>query len=148
MTQQPPVLEALQGALGAEHAAVYVYGVLGAQISGTEEPALRETLEVVHDEHRARRDALTEMVVELGGAPVGAAAAYAAPERLDDADLVRAEARRLEAACQAHYATAVGAAVGDIRRWAVEALAGSAVRVLALRGTPEMFPGAREYANH
>ena len=33
------------------------------------------------------------------------------------------------------------------RRWAIEALNETAVRELVLRGTPETFPGADEYAD-
>jgi hypothetical protein len=37
--------------------------------------------------------------------------------------------------------------VDERRRWAVQALNEAAVRELAFPGTPEMFPGAGEYAD-
>ncbi|WP_159061405.1 DUF4439 domain-containing protein, partial [Streptomyces europaeiscabiei] len=47
-------LKAVQAALGAEHAAVYGYGVVGGKIGETRQREAREA----YDAHRARRDAL------------------------------------------------------------------------------------------
>ena len=49
--------------------------------------------------------------------------------------------------CAATYAALVANTSGARRRWAVTALNDAAVRVLAFRGTPEMLPGADEYAD-
>ena len=56
-------------------------------------------------------------------------------------------ARELEEGCAATYAYLVANSVGPRRRWAVEALTDAAVRGLVFRGTPEMLPGADEYAD-
>ncbi|NUQ97536.1 MAG: DUF4439 domain-containing protein, partial [Streptomyces sp.] len=73
-------LKALQAALAAEHAAVYGYGVVGGQIR----PERRTEARTAYDAHRARRDALTREVRDLGATPVAAAAAYALPFPVPD----------------------------------------------------------------
>jgi hypothetical protein len=140
-------LAALQRTLAAEHAAVHVYGVLGAQTSRSATPALFAAVSAAYAEHRARRDLLTREVTDLGATPVAAAAAYALPERLGTPDAVNRAARGLEEGCAETYAFLVANSVGARRRWAVEALTNAAVRGLVFRGTPEMFPGADEYAD-
>ncbi len=78
-------LDALQTTLAAEHAAVYVYGVLGGQTSRTSDPALFAAVSAAYGEHRARRDALTRFVTDLGGTPVAAEASYELPAALGTA---------------------------------------------------------------
>jgi hypothetical protein len=53
----------------------------------------------------------------------------------------------VERSCATTYAYLVASTVADQRRWAIGALNEAAVRELAFRGTPEMFPGAGEYAD-
>lgn len=74
-------LEAAQAALAAEHAAVYGYGVLGGRVT---EPRGAEAREG-YAAHRARRDALTRTVRDLGAAPVASAPAYKLPFPVPDA---------------------------------------------------------------
>jgi hypothetical protein len=140
-------LDALQTTLAAEHAAVYVYGVLGGQTSRSQQPELSAAISSAYATHRARRDLLTRAVTDLGGTPVAAAPSYDVPARLDSPQAVTRTARELEDGCAATYAALVASTVGDRRRWAVNALNDAAVRVLALRGTPEIFPGADEYTD-
>jgi hypothetical protein len=140
-------LPALQRTLAAEHAAVHVYGVLGAQTSSSSTPALFAAVSSAYAEHRSRRDLLTRAVTDLGATPVAAAASYVLPERLGTPEAVNRAARELEEGCAATYAYLVANSVGERRRWAVEALTNAAVRGLVFRGTPEMFPGADEFAD-
>jgi hypothetical protein len=56
-------------------------------------------------------------------------------------------ALELERTCAEHYAWLVGGTTGGRRRWAVQALTNAAVRELTFRGSPEIFPGAGEYAD-
>ena len=72
----------LQTALAAEHAAVYVFGVLGAQTSRSAQPILFDQLSAAYVAHRAERDRLVRAVRDLGGEPVAAEPAYQVPERL------------------------------------------------------------------
>jgi hypothetical protein len=139
---------ALQTALAAEHAAVYVYGVLGGQTSQSAQPALFSAVSDAYVTHRGRRDQLSAEISDLGADPVAAAAAYDVPDALDSPAAVARAARRLEDGCAAAYAALVASTTAHRRRWAVAALEDAAVRVLAFRGTPETFPGADEYTDH
>lgn len=140
-------LDVLQETLAAEHAAVYVYGVLGGQTSQSAQPALFTAVGAAYTTHRGRRDVLTRAVADLGGDPTAAAAAYDVPARLDTPAAVMRVARGVEDACASTYATLVAGTTQTRRRWAVSALEDAAVRVLAFRGTPEMFPGSDEYTD-
>ncbi|MFC4786674.1 ferritin-like domain-containing protein [Nocardioides sp. MAHUQ-72] len=139
--------DALQTTLAAEHAAVYVYGVLGAQTSRSSSPELYAALSGAYAEHRARRDVLTRAVTDAGEEPVAAAPAYDLPAGLDRSTVVTRTARDIEDRCAATYAALVASTEGYRRRWAIGALNDAAVRVLAFRGTPEMLPGADEYTD-
>jgi hypothetical protein len=140
-------LEALQTTLRAEHAALYVYGALGAQTSRSDQPALLAAVESAYAAHRARRDLLTREITGLGEDPAASAASYALPRRLSTAQAVSVAALELERGCAETYAWLVANTVGERRRWAVGALTDAAVRELAFRGTPEMLPGADEYTD-
>ncbi|CAM5699683.1 hypothetical protein SGLAM104S_04955 [Streptomyces glaucescens] len=82
-------LGALQAALAAEHAAVYGYGVVGGRIREERRAEVR----AAYDAHRARRDALAREVRDLGGEPVAAAAGYALPFPVTDAESAQARRR-------------------------------------------------------
>lgn len=140
-------IDALQTTLAAEHAAVYVLGALAAQTSRTTDEPLFTALSSAYGGHRGRRDLLVRQLVDLGQTPVASAAAYELPERLGTVSVVRRTALGVERACAATYASLVAHAVGSTRRWATGALTDAAVRELAFRGTPEMLPGADEYAD-
>jgi hypothetical protein len=140
-------LGALQTTLEAEHAAVYVYAVLGARTSESGSPALYAALRDAYDAHRERRDGLVSEIAQLGANPAPAATAYELPPGLETARGVTRAALLLERACAETYASLVANTAGRQRARAVEALTNAAVRELAFRGTPEMFPGAGEYAD-
>jgi hypothetical protein len=140
-------VDALQTTLAAEHAAVYVYGALGAQTSQSASPVLYADLSAAYTEHRARRDQLVRMLLDEGVEPVAADPAYEVPTDLSTPDLVMRRALGLEKDCAATYAYLVANSPHAERRWAVNALVMTAVRELAFRGTPEIFPGSDEYAD-
>ena len=52
-------VEALQKALAAEHAAVHLYGLLGAQSSKSRQPVLFARLSQAYEAHRGSRDPAT-----------------------------------------------------------------------------------------
>ena len=139
--------EALQTALAAEHAAVYVLGTLGGRTSQTADPDLFLAISEAFAAHRLRRDELTAAIAGLDAEPVAAEAAYDVPPGLDRSDQIARVARETEQSCATTYAWLVANTVDEMRRWAIGALNETAVRVLTLRGTPEMFPGAGEYAD-
>jgi hypothetical protein len=140
-------VDALQTTLAAEHAAVFVYGALGAQTSRSGEPTLYAAIESAYADHRSRRDQLVTMIRDAGGDPVAAEPAYELPPDLGTTDLVTRRALRLEKSCAETYAYLVANSPQDRRRWAINALIQTAVRELAFRGTPEIFPGSDEYAD-
>ncbi|HYH35351.1 MAG TPA: ferritin-like domain-containing protein [Nocardioides sp.] len=139
--------EALQRALAAEHAALHLLGTLGARTSASATPQLFADVTAAYAAHRSRRDQLTTRVLDRGAQPVPAAAAYELPDGLDTpADVTRA-ALDVERSCTETYAWLVGQTSGGDRRFAITALTNSAVRELAFRGSPEIFPGATELAD-
>jgi hypothetical protein len=133
--------DALQTTLAAEHAAVYVYGLLGSRTSESAEPELYAALRAAYDAHRRRRDTLIGELAALGATPTPAAAAYTAPAGLDTPDGRYAAALALERGCAATYAALVGDTTGPRRAEAIGLLNDAAARELSFRGTPESFPG-------
>lgn len=134
-------VDALQRALADEHAALHVYGALGARTSMSATPELLAELTATYEAHRTRRDQLVERVRDHGATPVAAEAAYELPEPLGTPTAVTRAALAVERRCEATYAWLVGQTSGADRRFAVTALTDSAVRALAYRGSPEIFPG-------
>jgi hypothetical protein len=139
-------LEVWQEVLAAEHAAVFTYGVIGAQTDPTRTVDL-DAARAGHGAHVGRRDRLVAAIAEAGATPVPAATGYRPPAGLETAAGARSQAVDLERRCAAVYAKAVSGTEALERAWAIAALNDAAVRVLAFRGTPERFPGVGEYAN-
>ncbi|MBY8345941.1 ferritin-like domain-containing protein [Streptomyces spinosirectus] len=135
-------LTALQAALAAEHAAVYGYGVVGGRIS----EGRRAQARAAYDAHRARRDALTREIRDLGAVPVAAAAGYALPFAVSDSDDAVRLAAELEDRVAGVYSDLVRATGGEQRRSAAEALREAAVRAVRWNGESVAFPGLAERA--
>ncbi|MFF4504178.1 ferritin-like domain-containing protein [Streptomyces sp. NPDC001401] len=135
-------LKALQAALAAEHAAVYGYGVVGGRIRAGRRTEARSA----YDAHRARRDALTREVRDLGGTPVAAAAAYALPFPVPDSAAAVRLATELEDRVAGVYSDLVRATGGERRRAAAVALREAAVRAVRWSGESVAFPGLAERA--
>jgi len=140
-------VDVLQTTLEAEHAAVYVYGLLGSRTSQRAEAELYAALHAAYDAHRERRDTLIGEIAALDAVPVPAAAAYTAPAGLDTPEGRYAAALELERACARTYAAMVGATTGAQRGEAIDLLNDAAARELSFRGTPEIFPGTDEYTD-
>jgi len=137
-------VQALQQALAGEHAAVYVYGVLGGRVSISEHPDLAAKLASAYDTHRARRDQLLGMIGATGAVPVGARLGYQLPNAARSAADAAASARVVESRCADVYADTVGSTSQRDRQWALDALTDAATRVMTFGGRPEAFPGAPE----
>lgn len=134
-------VEALQATLAGEHAAVYLYAVLGARCSRSKQHDLYEALDASFRLHRRRRDGLVTLITRHGADPVAAEVAYETPSPLASAaDLTRA-ALQVERRLAEVYGQQVASTSGSDRRWAIDALEDCAVRQLAFRGAPETFPG-------
>ena len=134
-------LEALQKALAGEHAAMYVFGVLGAQASGSRQPALFRELDSTYAIHRAARDELTVLVSAKGADPVAAEVSYDPPGRFGNASQIRGTALVVEQRLTQVYAELVANTSGKDRSWAIGALDSSALRELDFGGVPTDFPG-------
>jgi hypothetical protein len=137
---------ALQRALAAEHAALHVYGALGARTSASARPRLFVDATAAYTTHRSRRDQLAARLLNRGVDPVAAEPAYDLPAAMSTPAQVAGAALDVERSCTETYAWVVGQTSGADRRWAIGALTDSAVRELAFGGDPEIFPGAGEYA--
>lgn len=133
--------DALQTALAAEHAAVFVYGALGGQTSQSEDPALFDAVTRAYNTHRSRRDELIAALEAAGAEPVAAEPGYELPRDLSTPTRVADRALALERSCAATYAFVVGSTTGEERAWGVEALLDAATRALAFGGRPEDLPG-------
>jgi len=135
-------LDALQATLAAEHAAVAVYAYLGAQASQSRQPALYTLLDTTYRTHRGLRDQLTVLISRSGAVPTPAAVAYDLPTPTRTTAEMTDAALLVERRIASTYGQLVENTAGAERRWALVALDGAAVRLLELRGTPEMFPGS------
>jgi hypothetical protein len=134
-------LSALQRTLAAEHAAVYVLGVLGGRAAVLGQSPLRPALEAAYDAHVSRRDTLRTMVAGAGGDPVAAEPAYDLPRALTTPAQITAEALRVERTCVATYAAQVADTSDGTRTWAVAALREGALSELTFGGPPRPLPG-------
>jgi hypothetical protein len=138
MTATPETVAALQGALAAEHVAIFGYGVLGAHLFGTQ----RHEAGQIWNSHRARRDRLRSYLATGGATPVAAAPAYRLPSPVSSARTAVQLAARLEDGVTAGYAGLAGVADAGLRRYAALAMQEATVRAVRWRGSPSAaFPG-------
>jgi hypothetical protein len=145
MSADASVVDVLQETLAAEHAAVYVYGVVGGRLSADENPLTAERFRSAYEAHRGRRDQLRAMISGLGGTPEAPAPAYEVPvEGSRDPRRLVGVALRTEERCAGFYAQQVAGSTGRHRRWAIEALTETAVRQVDLGAPAEAYPGAPE----
>jgi hypothetical protein len=130
-------VDVLQRALSAEHAAIYAYGVIAAQLAG--QP--RRDASAALDQHRARRDRLREYVIEGGAKPAEPDAAYQLPSPVLTPVAAQALAANVERLMALAYGDLVAAANDDLRGFAAHALADAAVRETGWGGQAPQFPG-------
>ena len=135
--------EALQSALGAEHAAVFVYGVVGGRLAAESNPRLAGVIGAAYEAHLRRRDHLRSMVAARGVTPRPAALSYAVPPGRSPGVLTGI-ARRTEVRCAEAYALLVGSTTGAARRVGIDALTDAALRQLDLGAAPSAYPGLPE----
>jgi hypothetical protein len=128
---------ALAGALAAEHAAVWGYGVVGAELEGTD-PAPAVDSQAAH---RDLRDRLTALLDGRDAGPVPARAAYALPFPVLSAVDAAALAVVLEDGVASAWVRVLDqAASRDVRQLAVDALGGAEVRAVGWRGSAGQTP--------
>ncbi|MFI9332892.1 ferritin-like domain-containing protein [Kitasatospora sp. NPDC052868] len=133
----PEAVAAFQGALSAEHAAVYGYGVVGARLPEDQ----RTDARTAYAAHQARRDAWQRLVSGTGATPSAAAAGYQLPFAVTDAAGAAKLAAHLETRLTTVYADLVTAVTGAQRTAAADALRESALRAKRWGAAPIAFPG-------
>ncbi len=134
-------LAALQATLAGEHAAVWIYGVLGAQSSQSRTPGLFDELSTAYALHRKRRDQLEVTISGLDAQPVAAQVSYALPNPARTTAQLRAAALQVEQRLADVYGQQVQSTTHAQRRWAIAALDDCAVRQLGFGGSPTGLPG-------
>jgi hypothetical protein len=122
--------EAMQQALAAEHAAIWVYGLVSAYLPA----AFASAVSRGSAEHVKRRDVCERMLSAAGQVPAGPEAAYVPPKPVNDAT----SAMELVATAEADATSAWLGVIdrtddGALRRTALNALIGSARRGTAWR---------------
>lgn len=148
---EPPDQAALYDALGAEHAAIYGYGVVSAHTV----PDNNELVSQAMAEHRDRREATVKLLTERQIAVPLPAAGYQLPFPVNRPSQAARLAARMENDCAVAWravleqATGEGTAEQD-RSFALTALTQCAVmaarwrRVLGAWPVTEAFPGGSE----
>ncbi|RZQ59766.1 ferritin-like domain-containing protein [Amycolatopsis suaedae] len=122
---EPDTVQAVQGALAAEHGAVWVYGLVTAFLPGDYRTGMTEGAAV----HRDRRDACERVLAAAGATPQPAEPAYLPPKPVTDA----ASAMALVATAESDAAAAWRGVLertddAQLRGLALTALVGSATR--------------------
>lgn len=97
---QPPVVQALQRVLAAQHAAVYAYPVIGVALRDAGQVDRARQLE---SQHRDTRDAVVAQLTGRGVTPVPAEASYAPPQPVTGPADAQRWALELEQACAGAY---------------------------------------------
>jgi hypothetical protein len=119
------ILDALQRALGAEHAAVYGYGLVGARLAAAELDAAT----AAYAAHQTRRDAVAQLIRDRNAQPVAAPPAYRPRQPLTNRSAALRLAVRLEDDCAAAYTGILGMTdTASLRRSAVGWLTDAVVR--------------------
>lgn len=136
--------EALQATLAAEHAAIYLYGVLGARTSQSASPALYAALTAAHRRHRSRRDQLRMFLQDHGAEPVAAESIYEVPSSWAGPVQISAAALRLEQSSTEDLTAVVAQTALRVRRWALTEVVWSATAELDFGGAASTWPGAPE----
>ncbi|MFJ9460071.1 DUF4439 domain-containing protein [Kitasatospora sp. NPDC101447] len=139
----PAALTALQNALGAEHAAVYGYGVVGAHLPGDSRLADART---AYAAHQAQRDTWQRLVAALGAAPTPAAGGYRLPFPVASAADAAGLAAHLETRLTTVYADLVAAVPAPHRLTAADALRDCALRAHRWGAPDQPFPGIQDQA--
>jgi len=137
MAASSGTVAALQGALAAEHAAVYGYGIVGALLAGGAQSHARASWAA----HQVARDNLITLLTKLGATPVAASPAYQLPFAVTNANAAKQLAAALEDGVTRAYLAVVAVTDPTLRTFAAQAMQTSANRAVSWRGTTVAFPG-------
>jgi Domain of unknown function (DUF4439) len=132
-----PGITALQQALSAENAAVYGYGLAGAQLNGGQLNAARQDWTV----HRIAGATLSEMITKRGAQPAAATAAYRPPFPVTGAAAAVSLATMLEDGLVTAYVGLVAQDDLALRAFGARQMQAAAIRAAFWRGGTIAFPG-------
>nr|PZM97430.1 MAG: DUF4439 domain-containing protein [Thermocrispum agreste] len=132
-------VQTLQDALAAEHATLWVFGLVTAFLPGSYDKGLRAATV----EHRQRRDAAQAALISAGATPVLAETAYATPKPVKDDKSARAAVVAAETDAVAAWRVVIEHCdVAQVRSLAVAAMQASAARLTRWRLEAGMRPAA------
>ncbi|MEZ5160804.1 MAG: ferritin-like domain-containing protein [Marmoricola sp.] len=137
-----PGIQAMQEALADEHAAVYLFGLLGARVSSASSPRYL-TCSASFADHRRNRDDLSQMIAAAGDTPVASAVAYDPPGPVDTPSGIRRTAVKLEKRMTLRYGALIANTTMEQRVWAITALREGAMREIAYGVAPQDLPGVK-----
>ena len=133
----PATTAALQSALAAEHAAVYGYGIVGANLTGSRQAAAMTDWVA----HQVARDTLEAMIRSRGSEPVPAAVAYRLPVAVRTPGQAVSLAVLLEDRVATAYLGLVALSDVSVRQFGALQVRAAALRAAAWRGSTVPFPG-------
>jgi hypothetical protein len=128
---------ALQGVLAAENAAVYGYGLAGAQLSGGQLRVAQQDWTL----HRAASATISVMITQRGAAPAAAPVAYQPPFRVNSAAAAVALTVILEDGLVTAYLGLVALDDRSLRAFGAQQMQAAAIRAAGWRGSTIAFPG-------
>ena len=125
LATDPDTADAVQVALGTEHAAVWCYGLSAAFLPAPLEKWTRTDA----DAHRARRDAAERLLTDAGRRPAPAEPAYRTPSPVTDQGTAVAVAQAAEHDCAAAWHSVLQRCDDrDLRTAALDGLTDAATR--------------------
>lgn len=137
------VIGSLRSALGAEHAAVWVYGLATAY--GTS-PRIESAINEGMNEHRAHRDTAERLLQDAGQVPPATQTAYSLPVAVTDQTSAMQALVTAEKDCQVGWRSVLETTVdAGLRRTALDALTVSAIRATRWRITMNVQPAAQAF---
>jgi hypothetical protein len=139
MTPSPEAVQAIQTALGTEHATVWTYGLVSAFLQA-QSAAVAEGANA----HRARRDVTERLLRDAGAQPQAPAPAYLPPQPVNDVPSSMAALVAVESdACTAWRGVLERTDDAVLRRSALDAMTTSAVRATRWRAAAGVSPAAQ-----
>lgn len=125
------------GALAAEEAAIYAYGLIGANLAGDTDRDQARSAEAVH---RARRDLLVSRLDQLAASTAPAPAGYDLPFPVTDRDSALRLAIHVEDGVAQAWRAALPVTTGADRSASLAALTDAAVRATRWRRLAGVTP--------
>jgi hypothetical protein len=124
------VTDALQDALAGEHAVIWGYGVVGAEVTEEQRPDVR----AAEQAHRTRRDATADLLRSMAAVPAQAQAYYELPFPVTDPTSGLRLAVHLEQGAAAAWRYVLGQTDdAELRRIALGALTDAALQATRWR---------------